>query len=452
MLAYSSPEEVVFGRSKHPVKCGFNVVIGDGEVIPEVNFTLPSVKVCRDNLREIRKLFRDITTRVLMKCVELSQEQVVVELEHVFEMTQDPQFGAVVTKDIKETMAEFHEKYGLRSALRVTVADIRHRTRPPRMRNGEEVEKVFESFRMCADAGADILSIESTGGKEITDRAIVEGDVEAILFVLGVMAIKDMEFLWREIVNISERFGVVPGGDTACGFANTAMQLANMGMIPRVMAALVRLASVPRSYIAVKMGAKGPLKDCGYENPAIKMLCGVPISMEGKASACAHSSPLGNIAAATCDLWSNESVQDVKLLGGDAPEVFTEILIYDCRLMNAAAKESRAFEFRDLLVASDKYLDPQALMLDPDLMYRAAQIVENVKDPYHQVVETAKLVVDTISQETKEGRLRLTDSERRWLGKLGDTVYNIPSDWSEILEHVEKRYEGFFLMEEYGLP
>ena len=94
-----------------------------------------------------------------MKCVELSQEQVVVELEHVFEMTQDPQFGAVVTKDIKETMAEFHEKYGLRSALRVTVADIRHRTRPPRMRNGEEVEKVFESFRMCADAGADILSI-----------------------------------------------------------------------------------------------------------------------------------------------------------------------------------------------------------------------------------------------------------------------------------------------------
>ena len=79
MLAYSSPEEFVFGRSKHPVKCGFNVVIGDGEVIPEVNFTLPSVKVCRDNLREIRKLFRDITTRVLMKCVELSQEQVVVE-------------------------------------------------------------------------------------------------------------------------------------------------------------------------------------------------------------------------------------------------------------------------------------------------------------------------------------------------------------------------------------
>ena len=60
MLAYSSPEEVVFGKSKHPVKCGFNVVIGDGEVIPEVNFTLPSVKVCRDNLREIRKLFRDI--------------------------------------------------------------------------------------------------------------------------------------------------------------------------------------------------------------------------------------------------------------------------------------------------------------------------------------------------------------------------------------------------------
>lgn len=42
---------------------------------------------------------------------------------------------------------------------------------------------------------------------------------------------------------------------------------------------------------------------------------------------------VGNIAAAVCDLWSNESVQNTRLLSGYAPEVFSEILAYDCCLM-----------------------------------------------------------------------------------------------------------------------
>ena len=97
------------------------------------------------------------------------------------------------------------------------------------------------------------------------------------------------------------------------------MVLANKGYIPKVFAAVVRVISSVRSMIAIEEGAKGPHKDCGYEGVYVKAITGIPISAEGKSSACAHLSPVGNIAACVADLWSNESVQNVKLLGGRLP-------------------------------------------------------------------------------------------------------------------------------------
>ena len=88
-------------------------------------------------------------------------------------------------------------------------------------------------------------------------------------------------------------------------------------------------------------GAVGPDKDCGYEGPFLKAITGIPISMEGKTASCAHLSPVGNIASACTDLWSNESVQNIKLLAGMAPTVYMEQLEYDTRLMNQAIKGGR---------------------------------------------------------------------------------------------------------------
>jgi methanol---5-hydroxybenzimidazolylcobamide Co-methyltransferase len=59
--------------------------------------------------------------------------------------------------------------------------------------------------------------------------------------------------------------------------------------------------------------AVGPGKDCGYENPILKAITGFPMAMEGKTSACAHLSPLGNIAAAMCNTWSQACGQLSKL-------------------------------------------------------------------------------------------------------------------------------------------
>ena len=40
-------------------------------------------------------------------------------------------------------------------------------------------------------------------------------------------------------------------------------------------------------------------------------------------------------------MWSNESVQNIKLLSGMAPTAYYEQLEYDTRLMNQAIKEGK---------------------------------------------------------------------------------------------------------------
>jgi methanol--5-hydroxybenzimidazolylcobamide Co-methyltransferase len=319
------------------------------------------------------------------------------------------------------------------------------------MRTGELLQTMLRAFELNADAGADILSIESTGGKEVFDRAILAADMDGIAYALGVLAPQDMFHLWTHIVDIARRHDIVPGGDTACGFGNTAMQLAHQKMLPRVLAAVIRPMTAPRSLVAITAGARGPLKDCGYENPILKALTGVPISMEGKTSACAHSSPLGNIASAMCDLWSNESVQNVRLLSGYAPEVLTEMLIYDARLLNAATEAGQARMLRDLLTRSDRDLDPQALMLDPEVVYGAAERIRSAgADPYDQMREMALYGVEVVSKALAEGRLRLSAGELRYLARIEEAVQGLPRAARQLRDRVAETYGEHYIEEEYA--
>ena len=72
--------------------------------------------------------------------------------------------------------------------------------------------------------------------------------------------------------------------------------------------------------MAYEAGAMGHSKDCAHEGLYIKAITGYPISTEGRSAAVAHLSPFRNVAV----LWSNESVQNIKLLGGMAPTVSME--------------------------------------------------------------------------------------------------------------------------------
>jgi len=353
---------------------------------------------------------------------------------------------------LKGHLRDYHEKHGLACALRVTPTDIRDKLKPPLMRSGEAWEQLYRSLEYCAEAGADILSIESIGGKEIHDTALMYGDVAGVVFALGVLAPRDMEWLWSRIEEICRRHpGVVSGSDSACGFANTAMQLAHQKMLPEVLAAVVRAMSAERSLIAFEEGAIGPSKDCAYEGPILKAITGRPISMEGKSASCAHFSPLGNIAAAVCDLWSNESVQNVRLLSGNAPEVFTELLAYDCRLMNTAASAGGARQMRDWLVASDEWLSPQAAVLSPEATIQIASAIVAADTPYRRTIEAGRAAIAIVKRGVEYKRLPLSQRELQWLDRISQTIAALPDDELMMVADMEAQYGSLYDKASYGL-
>ena len=168
----------------------------------------------------------------------------------------------------------------------------------------------------------------SPRAEKVHDDAIIMCDLPGVLFSLGILGCRDMTWLSQMITDTAERTGTIAAGDSACGFGNTAMMLAEKRYIPRVWAAVIRVMTVARSLVAYEQGAVGPGKDCAYENPYLKAITGYPMSGEGAEAACAHLSPVGNIAKTAADLWSNESVQNLRLLGGMAPTVSLEQLVY----------------------------------------------------------------------------------------------------------------------------
>jgi methanol--5-hydroxybenzimidazolylcobamide Co-methyltransferase len=320
------------------------------------------------------------------------------------------------------------------------------------LREGEAWEKVKRSFELCADAGAHILSIESVGGKEVHDEALLYGDVRGMVFALGSLACRDMAWLWDQIVGIcTTRTGVIPGGDTACGFGNTAMQLAHQGMLPEVVAAVDRAMTAPRSLVAFERGAVGPSKDCAYEGPIVKAISGAPIAMEGKSATCAHFSPLGNIAAAMCDLWSNESVQNVRLLSGSAPEAFAELLAYDCRLMNQALAQGGGRTLRDWLTASDRWLSPQAAVLSPEATWEIAQAIVAEKSDYRRTVAAGQTAVRLLQEGVAAGHLVLAGTERQWLDRLAAGLAGLPATEEDLLVEMQDTYGHLYRPASYGL-
>ncbi len=452
--AVESLDAFLFGRAPHPVTCGRGVEIGGGRMIPEINFTLPGIEVTRRNWDEIRRQYEEMVRGVLRHAVELEVPAVVVEFETLPPMTQTPEWGLEITRILAENCAAFSDRHGLATALRVTPNDTREFRRPPLMRRGEHWEQMVRFFDGAGRAGADLLAIESTGGKEVCDDALVNADLRRVVFALGVLGARDMGFLWKQIVRSCRNTDVVPSGDTACGFANTAMTLAWKGMIPKVFAALVRVISVPRSLVAFETGARGPSKDCAYEGPFLKAIAGVPISMEGRSSACAHSSPLGNIAQAVCDCWSNESVANVRLLSGYAPVVSMEQLAYDCRLANAALDDSpeAARSLRDWLASSDASLDPQAYVLRPDIVLEISEEILTGATTYERTIRAARAGWRILDRAHRKAALNLTPREARWLGRMESAVTELPETEAEMREAMAGEIPAnAYLPEEYGL-
>ena len=452
-LSVPTMDDFVFGRAMRPVTSQRGVIIGNGIVIPEINFTLPPIDISPQTMPEILRQYGEMIEGVAKRAVELEVPALMVEFEALPEMTIQPAWGLEIAGLLADTLAKYRDKHGLKASLRLTPNDTREMQRPPLMRRGKYWDGMVEFFHKAGETGADFISIESTGGKEVSDEALMNADLHAAVFALGVLGARDMVFLWDEIVTACRNSGILPGADTACGFGNTAMVLADQRLIPAVFAAVVRVAAVPRSLIAFERGAVGPSKDCAYEGPYLKAIAGVPISMEGRSAACAHLSYVGNIAQAVCDCWSNESVQNVRLLSTYAPTISLEQLAYDCRLMNAAARSTGdARRLRDWLVDSDAASDPQAWVLRPDVVLRISQEIIEENTPYLRTRRAAQAAVRELRRAHDATELRIAQREVKWLEKLEREAASLPESEQEFLkEMMGTTLTEKFLPDQYGL-
>ena len=434
-LAIPTADGLLFGECPKPLKTRDGLVLGGGLVLPELNFTLPSMSLADKTWPAVRGEYEDMIRGCLRRAAELEAPGLQVEFETLPPMTQRPAWGLEICEILLREMEKAHAEHGLRSVLRMTPNDNREMVRPPRMRDGRNWETMLELFDRSAAAGAELLSIESTGGKELHDEALLNGDGALSIFALCVLGVRDMRFLWSHIAAIARRHGAVAAGDTACAFGNTAMALAEQGMISRVFASVVRPITAVRSLVAYECGAIGPGKDCGYENPILKAITGYPMAMEGKSAACAHHSAMGNVAAAMCDLWSNESVQNVQLLSGKAPVVSMEQLIYDCRLMNRARQDGRkeALKLRNWLADSDAPHDPQAFVLTPEATIRFAERIVEAPNSYRAGCAVAREAVAMMREGVRDKRLRMRPAEARYLDLIDGQLDDMPDNEGDFI-------------------
>lgn len=453
-LAITSSDDLVYGTAPSPVALKSGLVIGGGPVYPELNFTLPTMEISADTMPEVLHQYAEMIDGVCRRAAELHAPGLVVEFELLPPLTLFSEWGAEVTQGLRQRLDQLQAEHEVKVALRVTPNDIREFDRPPRRRSGVYVEKMLASFELCARAGADFLAIESTGGKELHDEALVTGDLPLSVFSLGVLGSRDMAYLWDRIVEIGHRTGTIPSGDSACGFGNTAMVLADQHHLPKVWAATVRVMSVARSLVAYERGAIGPGKDCAYESVYLKAITGYPIALEGAEAACAHLSAIGNIARATADLWSNESVQNVKLLSAMAPTVSLEQLVYATRLMNVASSDGlrAARQLRDWFVKSDAGLDPQAYVLRPDVVVELASEIVSEPTAYLRTRRAAVATLARLRRAHREGAFALPANELRWLDKLSRSAESLPEDEAEFVALMRTRIDLCKVrLEDYGM-
>ena len=453
-LAIDSEKDLIFGHAPNPVSTRRGLEIGGGIVYPELNFTLPELKIDAKDYTPVINHYKQIVSGALERAVQLHSNGVVLEFETLIEMTQNPDLGVTLISEMNDICEDYFAKHQLKSEIRLTPNDLREFERPARQRTTKLLDPMMELFERGAQAGGNFLSIESTGGKEISDDALMMCDIRQFIFSQAVLGARDMEMLWGKIVNVANNMGVIPGGDTACGFGNTAMVLAEKKYIPKVFAAIVRIATVTRTLVAIEQGAKGPDKDCGYEGPFLKAISGIPISMEGKTAACAHLSPVGNIAAACTDLWSNESVQNIKLLAGMAPTVYLEQLEYDTRLMNQAIKGGKEsiLGLQKLFVDSDTYYDPQAFILAPKNVIEISKEIVSGENYVDSTRKACLKGIDLIEDAIEDGILMRDEKEDEWIKMLKEDISSIPDNESDFMEQVLPAIDqSKIILSEYGL-
>ena len=213
---------------------------------------------------------------------------------------------------------------------------------------------------------------------------------------------------------------------------------------------LDRVVSVVRTLVAHEEGAIGPDKDCGYEGPVLKAITGIPISMEGKTSACAHFEPGGQRGRGLpiCGATSRAEYQAPRWHGPD-------------RLPGAARLRRPAHE-RVHPPRTDATL--QKLLVDSDITStpRPSSSRRPASSRYRRR-SSARGATSRRPSARQEGprhhrgahkakRLALTERELEYIDRIRGEIAEIPADESAFVEMMLPNLDtSKVILKEYGL-
>ena len=140
------------------------------------------------------------------------------------------------------------------------------------------------------------------------------------------------------------------------------------------------------------------------------------------------------------------------MLSGNAPEAYTELLSYDCRLMNtAAATKGGALQMRNWMTASDQWLSPQAAVLSPESTIHIAGAIVTADTPYHRVIAAGRAAVEVLKDGVTQQKLNLSRKEQQWLTRIDDALCAFPASEETLLLELESQYGGLYDKASYGL-
>jgi len=458
-MAYSNADEMVFGTAKHPISYGFGLKVGAGRVIPEINYGPRPGK--EKDPESLRKEYVDyISKDILNRAVTVGFPDVQLETEWVSQMGKS-KMATPVVEGQKAICEKYHEEYGINCAVRQTIPDQREAEEGYRPGMGGKhayPEALFNCAEIACENGADVLSCETLGGKELADYAVTNGDITAFLFGVGYLGSIDMEYVWSQFVDICKKNKVVAGGDTNCSGANTSMFMAGGYLdndVQRTFSAVTRAISAARTLVAPECGATGPDKDCGYEGPIVKAITGKPAAQEGKNCQCAHCDLQGNLIAQCCDLWSNESVEYHPEFGGTSVQCWLGSIGYEASLMNTAIQCGQEKTLRDLYMISDRARGPEGYILAYDHAY---QIGKAIADNGSNIYLRAKAAGLTAAKIIKSGydtkELALTNKQLDVLNVIIKDLEALPDTEAKFFEYADKKYKDLVPLydpKNYGL-
>ena len=138
-----------------------------------------------------------------------------------------------------------------------------------------------------------------------------------------------------------------------------------------------------------------------------------------------------------------------------APTAYLEQLEYDVRLSNEALKLGSQYThmFQQLLVNSDVYTDPQALVLSPENVIRISGGIGKRRKLYCPMQKTGALeTLNIIEEALASGQMKLTEMETTYLPLLREDLNCIPDNESEFVEMMLPLLDqSKFILKEYGL-